>query len=68
MSPGFRPARAHQCVADLALDATTIGDFECLCPLGANPQLFEHLARNPRKLASGVYQRFRQFSPRTAPV
>src|SRR5437667_5215705 len=63
---GFRPGCAHQRVADIALDATTIGDFESLFPLRTDAQLLEHPARDPRKLASGIDQRLRQCLARAA--
>jgi hypothetical protein len=64
----FRPGGAHQRVADVALDATTIGDFERLFPLRTDAQLLEHPARDPRKLASGIDQGLRQCLARAAHV
>src|SRR5439155_5561855 len=62
----LRPGCAHQRVADIALDATTIGDFEGLFPLRTDAQLLEHPAWDPRKLASGIDQRLRERPARAA--
>src|SRR5204863_10198712 len=53
-------------VADIALDAPTIGDFESLFPLRTDAQLLEHPARDPRKLASCIDQRLRKGPARAA--
>src|SRR6266571_5168322 len=62
----FRPGCAHQRVADIALDATTIGDFERLFPLRTDAQLLERPAWDPRKLASGIDQGLRKCPARAA--
>jgi len=56
----FRPGCAHQRVADIALDATTIGDFESLFPLRTDAQLLEHAARDPGEFATRIDQRLRE--------
>src|SRR2546425_10286324 len=62
----FRPARAHQCVPYIALDATTIGDFESLFPLCTDAQLLEHPARDPGEFAARIDERLRERTARAA--
>src|SRR5262245_10359393 len=60
----LRAACAHERIPNMALNTSSVRSFECLFALRVNAQFLEHSARNPRKLAAGIDQRFRERTAR----